>query len=126
MNSQQFYAKINFHMLLQFSYILIISALCVNYVHSLRITEHSVFSMSAKKKVFSSHKIFNFNDNFNLILYFKIVVTGVGAVTPVGIGADVSYKAMCEGKSGIVRLPAWADEFPSKASISILQTSDVY
>lgn len=44
----------------------------------------------------------------------KIVVTGVGAVTPVGIGADVSYKAMCEGKSGISRLPSWADEFPSK------------
>lgn len=44
----------------------------------------------------------------------KIVVTGVGAVTPVGIGGDVAYKAMCEGKSGIVRLPHWADEFPSQ------------
>jgi 3-oxoacyl-[acyl-carrier-protein] synthase II len=44
----------------------------------------------------------------------KIVVTGVGAVTPVGIGADVSYKAMCEGKSGIRKLPSWADEYPAQ------------
>lgn len=44
----------------------------------------------------------------------KIVITGVGAVTPVGIGGDVSYKAMCEGKSGIVRLPSWADEYPAQ------------
>lgn len=44
----------------------------------------------------------------------KIVVTGVGAVTPVGIGGDVAYKAMCEGKSGIVRLPEWAHEFPAQ------------
>jgi len=44
----------------------------------------------------------------------KIVVTGVGAVTPVGIGGDVAYKALCAGKSGIVRLPAWADEYPSQ------------
>jgi len=44
----------------------------------------------------------------------KIVITGVGAVTPVGIGGDVAYKAMCEGKSGIVRLPSWADEYPAQ------------
>lgn len=44
----------------------------------------------------------------------KIVITGVGAVTPVGIGGDVAYKAMCEGKSGIIRLPSWADEYPAQ------------
>lgn len=44
----------------------------------------------------------------------KIVVTGLGAVTPVGIGAEVAYKAMCEGKSGIVKLPSWADEYPAQ------------
>jgi len=44
----------------------------------------------------------------------KIVITGVGAVTPVGIGGDVAYKAMCEGKSGIVKLPSWADEYPAQ------------
>mmetsp|Transcript_31619 Transcript_31619/g.32205 ORF Transcript_31619/g.32205 Transcript_31619/m.32205 type:complete len:462 (-) Transcript_31619:201-1586(-) len=44
----------------------------------------------------------------------KIVVTGVGAVSPVGIGADETYKALCAGKSGIVRLPPWAHEFPAQ------------
>lgn len=44
----------------------------------------------------------------------KIVITGVGAVTPVGIGADVTYKALCEGQSGIVKLPQWADEYPAQ------------
>lgn len=42
------------------------------------------------------------------------MVTGLGAVTPVGIGAHVAFKALCEGKNGIQRLPAWADEYPAK------------
>jgi 3-oxoacyl-(acyl-carrier-protein) synthase len=42
------------------------------------------------------------------------VVTGVGAVTPLAIGAEESYQAMCQGKSGIVRLPSWADEYPAQ------------
>ena len=46
----------------------------------------------------------------------KIVITGVGAVTCVGIGADVSYKAMCDGKSGIRKLPSWADEYPAQVN----------
>lgn len=46
----------------------------------------------------------------------KIVITGLGTVTPVGIGADVAYKAMCEGKSGIVKLPSWADEYPAQCA----------
>ena len=44
----------------------------------------------------------------------KIVITGLGCVTPVGHGADVAYKAMCEGKSGVRRLPSWADEYPAQ------------
>lgn len=44
------------------------------------------------------------------------MITGVGLVTPVGIGAETTYKALCEGKSGIKRLPAWADEYPSKVA----------
>lgn len=44
----------------------------------------------------------------------KIVVTGVGAVTPVGIGGDVAYKAMCAGTNGIRKLPSWADEYPAQ------------
>lgn len=31
-----------------------------------------------------------------------------------GIGGDVAYKAMCDGKSGIKKLPSWADEFPAQ------------
>lgn len=53
----------------------------------------------------------------------KIVVTGVGAVTPVGIGADVAYKAMCEGKSGIIKLPQWADEYPAQCA-GVVQNFD--
>jgi len=44
----------------------------------------------------------------------KIVITGVGCVTPVGIGGAEAYKALCEGKSGIRRLPSWADEYPAQ------------
>lgn len=44
----------------------------------------------------------------------KIVVTGVGAVTPVGIGGQEAYEAMCAGKSGIRKLPSWADEYPAQ------------
>jgi len=44
----------------------------------------------------------------------KIVVTGVGMVTPVGIGGEEAYRAMCEGKSGIRKLPSWADEYPAQ------------
>ena len=44
----------------------------------------------------------------------KIVITGVGAVTPVGIGGQEAYQAMCEGKSGIRKLPSWADEYPAQ------------
>ena len=44
-------------------------------------------------------------------------------MTPVGIGADVAYNAMCEGKSGIVRLPSWADEYPAQLA-GIVQDFD--
>ncbi|MFH2100256.1 MAG: beta-ketoacyl synthase N-terminal-like domain-containing protein, partial [Pseudomonadota bacterium] len=31
----------------------------------------------------------------------KVVVTGLGLVTPLGIGVAESWKAACEGRSGI-------------------------
>ena len=48
-------------------------------------------------------------------------MTGLGAVTPVGIGAEVAYKAMCEGKSGIVKLPSWANEYPAQVRLNMNQ-----
>ncbi len=34
----------------------------------------------------------------------RVVVTGLGAVTPIGIGVEKSWKALCEGKSGIATI----------------------
>jgi len=44
----------------------------------------------------------------------KIVVTGLGVVTPVGVGVEATYKNLCDGQSGIRRLPSWADEYPAQ------------
>ena len=52
----------------------------------------------------------------NTAISLQIVITGLGAVTPVGIGAEEAYQAMCAGKSGIVKLPSWADEYPAQVS----------
>jgi 3-oxoacyl-[acyl-carrier-protein] synthase II len=48
------------------------------------------------------------------LLLVQIVVTGVGAITPLGIGAELSYQAMCKGTSGVSKLPSWADEYPAQ------------
>ncbi|MFH2012221.1 MAG: beta-ketoacyl-ACP synthase II [Pseudomonadota bacterium] len=34
----------------------------------------------------------------------RVVVTGLGAVTPLGIGVENTWKALCEGKSGISKI----------------------
>ncbi|MDU4959948.1 MAG: beta-ketoacyl-ACP synthase II [Sporomusaceae bacterium] len=34
----------------------------------------------------------------------RVVITGLGAVTPLGIGADIFWKALLAGKSGITRI----------------------
>jgi len=34
----------------------------------------------------------------------RIVVTGVGAVTPLAVGAEQSWQALCQGKSGVGRI----------------------
>ncbi|GAI17085.1 unnamed protein product, partial [marine sediment metagenome] len=34
----------------------------------------------------------------------RVVVTGVGAVTPLATGAEQSWQAMCQGKSGVARI----------------------
>ena len=35
----------------------------------------------------------------------RVVITGLGAITPVGIGKENFYNALLEGKSGIGQLP---------------------
>ena len=37
----------------------------------------------------------------------KIVITGMGAVTPVGIGVDNFYNSLIEGKSGIDKIQSF-------------------
>ncbi|CAM9549654.1 unnamed protein product [Ectocarpus sp. 8 AP-2014] len=44
----------------------------------------------------------------------KIVITGVGSLSSVGIGADSHYQALLDGKNGIETLPEWAEEYPCK------------
>ena len=45
----------------------------------------------------------------------RVVVTGLGAVTPLGIGAEKTWKALCEGESGIKRITKFdTSKFPSK------------
>ncbi|CAN0533487.1 unnamed protein product, partial [Laminaria digitata] len=44
----------------------------------------------------------------------KIVITGVGSLSSVGIGSDSHYQALLDGTNGIETLPEWAEEYPCK------------
>jgi hypothetical protein len=48
------------------------------------------------------------------LVNLQIVITGVGAVSPVGVGGDEFWNSLIGGKSGIVKLPAWANDYPAK------------
>eukprot|EP00961_Rhodomonas_salina_P016598 223676-Rhodomonas_salina.2 len=49
----------------------------------------------------------------------KVVVTGIGAVSPIGTGTDAFFTALMDGKTGFSQLPSWADEFPSNVAGAI-------
>ena len=49
----------------------------------------------------------------------KVVVTGVGAVTAIGMGADEFFTKLFKGDHGFGPLPAWADEFPCKTGATL-------
>jgi 3-oxoacyl-[acyl-carrier-protein] synthase II len=50
----------------------------------------------------------------------RVVVTGIGAVTPLGLDVETTWKNILEGKSGIGPLTRVnADEYPSKVSAEV-------
>lgn len=49
----------------------------------------------------------------------KVVVTGLGVVHQLGLGADEFYDNLCAGATGLQRLPKWADEFPCKVGVPL-------
>eukprot|EP00286_Rhodomonas_abbreviata_P027740 CAMPEP_0181298374 /NCGR_PEP_ID=MMETSP1101-20121128/5746_1 /TAXON_ID=46948 /ORGANISM="Rhodomonas abbreviata, Strain Caron Lab Isolate" /LENGTH=483 /DNA_ID=CAMNT_0023403387 /DNA_START=39 /DNA_END=1490 /DNA_ORIENTATION=+ len=53
----------------------------------------------------------------------KVVVTGVGAVSSVGVGADNFFQALVDGKSGIATMPSWADQYPCKVGSVVSEKS---
>ena len=45
----------------------------------------------------------------------RVVVTGMGMVSPLGIGVKENWKAICQGKSGIGPITRFdTSDFPSK------------
>jgi 3-oxoacyl-[acyl-carrier-protein] synthase II len=51
----------------------------------------------------------------------RVVITGVGMVTPVGVGTDVSFKALVEGKSGVGKITLFpvTDEYPTRIAAEV-------
>lgn len=51
----------------------------------------------------------------------RVVVTGIGMVTPVGVGTDVSYKALVAGKSGVGPITQFpiTDEYPTRIAAEV-------
>lgn len=44
----------------------------------------------------------------------RIVVTGMGAVSPLGSGVELSWSRLLAGRSGLAGLPAWSSDLPAK------------
>ena len=44
----------------------------------------------------------------------RIVVTGTGAVSPLGCGVELSWRRLLAGRSGVRRLPEWSSVLPAR------------
>lgn len=63
------------------------------------------FSKSLKK---SSQNFYKFGESMTLK---KVVITGLGIVSSIGVGVDAVLKSLKEGKSGIKNLrTSWTDK----------------
>src|SRR5512138_3661685 len=51
----------------------------------------------------------------------RVVVTGIGMVTPVGVGTNESWKSLIEGKSGIGPITGFpiTDEYPTRIAAEV-------
>ncbi|MCH2110842.1 MAG: beta-ketoacyl-ACP synthase II [Polyangiaceae bacterium] len=51
----------------------------------------------------------------------RVVVTGVGMVTPVGVGSDASFEALCEGRSGAGQITQFEtdERFPTRIAAEV-------
>jgi len=46
----------------------------------------------------------------------RIVVTGLGLVSPLGCGAELAWSRLTSGKSGLTALPGWATALPARVA----------
>ena len=53
----------------------------------------------------------------------RVVVTGVGVASPLGVGVEASWGALLAGKSGVGRA-AWGDNIPSQVMASVPALDD--
>ena len=44
----------------------------------------------------------------------RIVVTGMGAVSPLGCGVELSWRRLLAGQSGLRPLPQWSEVLPAR------------
>ena len=53
----------------------------------------------------------------------RVVITGLGALTPFGMGVDISWNSLIAGKSGIKCMPATPSAAPHNPKISGISSS---
>src|SRR5438552_216762 len=46
----------------------------------------------------------------------RIVVTGIGLVSPLGCGAELAWSRLTSGQSGLTTLPDWATPLPARVA----------